>query len=60
MKLDDVINSLQTARNKLGGQTELRIHLACNGNGDFVDIIEISNSQVFGLSIEVSPPWWTF
>lgn len=58
MTIDGLVKALQEARNDIGGDTESRIHLTCNGNGDFVDILEVSNSKIFGFSIEVSEPWW--
>ena len=58
--IDDVITALQDSKEEHGGDTEIRIALSCNGNADCVEIENVVFSKVFGLRLEVSPPWWMF
>lgn len=60
MKINEIIKALEECRDQLGGEEDLRIHLNCNGDADYVDITEITTSKVFGLRLDVTPPWWVY
>ena len=60
MTIDDMINVLNRAKEKLGGDEELSIHLEYQGKGDFVDIEGLCQNFLGGLHLEVSAPWWAY
>jgi hypothetical protein len=60
MTIDQMIESLIRAKKELGGDEELRLHINCNGKGDFVDIDNLEYSKIFGLSCDVKAPWWAY
>jgi hypothetical protein len=58
--IDQMIEVLQKAKKDLGGNEELLLHINCNGLGDFISINELSYSGLFGLHIDINPPWWYY
>jgi hypothetical protein len=55
-----MIEVLQKAKEDLGGDEELLLHISCNGLGDFTSINELSYSGLFGLHLDISAPWWYY
>jgi len=61
MTIDEVIQAFTEAKEDLGGDYEAKLHVVCNGNGDFLTIDTILYSKIFGLRLEVdTPPWWAY
>jgi len=60
MTIDEMIESLGRAKDSLGGTEELRLHVSCGGNGDYIEIYSLEYSGIFGLTADISTPWWAY
>ncbi len=60
MTIDEMIEALQDVKEELGGDEQLRIHINCNGKGDFLDINNLMYSKIFGLRCDTNAPWWAY
>lgn len=60
MTIDQMIESLNKAKNDLGGEENLRLHVTCNGCADVLEIDDLSYSKFLGLKCDVKPPWWAY
>ena len=60
MTIDQMISALEKAKIELGGDTTLRLHIECEGNGTFVELLTLCNSGVFGLHADITTPWFCF
>jgi hypothetical protein len=60
MTIDEMIEALNATRKELGGDEPVRLHISCNGKGDFLDIDNLRYSKIFGLRCECDAPWWAY
>ncbi len=60
MTIDEMLVGLTAAKEELGGDTPLTLHINCNGNGDFLSIDNLAYSKIFGLRCDVEAPWWAY
>lgn len=58
--INHMIDMLTQAKEELGGDTECRLHISCNGKADYVELDNLSYSKIFGLSTEIRAPWWVY
>jgi hypothetical protein len=60
MTIDEMIQALTDAKKDLGGDEEFRLHVNCNGYGDYLTVSDLVYSKIFGLRCDVSTPWWAY
>jgi hypothetical protein len=60
MTINEMIEALGRAKERLGGGEEIRFHVSENGKGDYLEIHSLEYSGFFGLTADISTPWWVY